>query len=72
MKSEENTDIKSDINLVLWMAIFITVGIIVSLVELKDYHLSLMVWCIAIGSWSAICGIGYSICDWLLQGKSAE
>ncbi len=59
---------KFDNNFLAWTAIFSLVGTIVAMV-LWAYQPSLMVWWVTMGSLAALCGIGYSISDWLLHQK---
>jgi hypothetical protein len=66
----KNDNLKTDINRLVWMIIFFLVACALAIMEWQERELPLMGWFLAAGVWSAICGIGYSVCDWLLQAGS--
>ena len=60
-----------NINRLVWMAIFLLVAAYFAWMKLGGEPLTMVGWFIAAGVWSAICGIGYSICDWLIPDQRA-
>lgn len=64
---KNDSDLKTTINRLVWMLIFITVAAALVILEWQDNRYPWMGWFLAAGMWSAICGIGYSVCDWILQ-----
>jgi len=70
-----DSNLKSDINRLVWIIIFTTgaatLGVMEWLEPQPDHRLPLMGWFLAAGIWSAVCGIGYSVCDWFLTDRSA-
>ncbi len=67
-----NNEVQANVNRVVWMIIFMVVAVALAAMEWKDQGFSLMGWFLATGIWSAICGISYSICDWLILARSGE
>jgi len=57
-------------NRIAWMLIFLTVAAAMAWAEWSGGPGSGVGWFLAISLWSAVCGIGYSIGDWLLRGKA--
>ncbi len=52
------------INRIVWMMIFLVVSAIFAWSEWGNAPQSAVGWFLATSLWSAVCGIGYSVCDW--------
>jgi hypothetical protein len=55
------------INRLVWMGIFIAVAAAIAWMEIQSDRLPMIGWFLAAGIWSAVCGIGYSVCDWIVR-----
>ena len=52
-------------NRVLWMAVFILGAGVFAWIEWRGGEGSAMGWFIETSVWSAVCGIGFTVCEWL-------
>ena len=68
----KDDDLKTTINRLVWTIIFFSAACVLAVMEWQERELPLMGWFLAAGLWSAICGIGYTVCDWLVQGSSTS
>lgn len=59
-----------DANRLAWIVIFLSVSAALAWAELSGESGSGVGWFLAVSLWSAVCGIGFSIGDCLLGGKS--
>ncbi len=57
------------INRVLWIIIFFVGCIYFALLEWHDEDSQALGWFLLTGLWSAFCGIGFTILDWVLRFK---
>ncbi len=62
----------SELNRTIWIVLFVLAVVIVSWLEWTDSSSNTMGWFLATGLLSAVCSIGYSICDALVQQKDPE
>ena len=60
-----------DYNRIAWVLIFLLGTAIFSWIEWAGVHVSFMGWFLLTSVWSAVCGIGYSVMDWLIQNKNS-
>ena len=68
----KNSEFKANVNRLVWMALFVCVSAVFIWMEWRSEDLSVAAWFLAAGMWSAVCGVGYSVCDWFFQDKQAE
>ena len=61
---------KHTINRITWIVIFLLVSVLLAWAEWRNGPGSGVGWFLAVSLWSAVSGIGFSICDWLLRGKA--
>lgn len=54
-----------DRNRIAWIVIFLAGTAVFSWMEWQDDHASFMGWFILTSLWSAACGIGYTVSDWI-------
>lgn len=68
MKKQINK--KQVANRLIWIVIFLSVSATLAWAEWRSEAGSGIGWFLAVSLWSALCGIGYSVGDWLLRGRS--
>lgn len=56
------------LNRVFWIGLFLTVSAAFAWLEWRQNSAPGIGWFLAASLWSAVCGIGYSACDWGLRG----
>lgn len=56
-----------NINRLVWMGIFLAVAGLIAWREYDAEWMPMMGWFLAAGVWSAACGIGYSVSDWIVR-----
>lgn len=59
------------INRILWMIVFFAGVIYFALLEWRDESSQALGWFLLTGLWSAFCGIGFTILDWVLRFKKS-
>lgn len=57
------------LNRIIWIALFLMVAAMLAWAEWQDSGQPGIGWFLAASLWSAVCGIGYSACDWLLRDR---
>lgn len=65
----DNKSKKHTINRISWIGIFLIVSTVLVWTQIQGDQDSGMGWFLALSLWSAVCGIGFSVCDWLLRGR---
>ena len=70
MKKKINS--KQQINRIAWMLLFLSVSAALAWGEWRSNGGSGVGWFLAVSLWSAVCGIGYSVGDWLLRGRGYD
>ncbi|MDH5394200.1 MAG: hypothetical protein OEY11_13520 [Gammaproteobacteria bacterium] len=58
-----------DRNRLAWIVIFFIGTVFFSFSKLDDATDSFMGWFLLTSFWSAVCGIGYTVMDWMIEKK---
>lgn len=56
------------VNRLFWIGLFLSLSAVFAWLEWRQDGAPGIGWFLAASLWSAVCGIGYSACDWALRG----
>lgn len=68
MNTQSRSERLHTLNRLFWSGLFLAVSALFAWVEWQQDGAPGIGWFLAASLWSAICGIGYSACDWVLRG----